>query len=693
MKSNRNKKILIIIVILVTIIIGTGVTFTFLKTDLLKSNKEMFFRYITQIGDEDLNKYFEKIQNTGYENNGEFWVDITKNGEKLETLKNLNNFSIAFDGKVDIANNKGEQTININYSNELSIPITYRQINKILGIKNKYLSKTKFFAIEEGKDEIKGEELSIPTISISKETTIQKNSGDSVVIEKYLSILNENLKESDFSRENNNGLAIYKLTTKPEAMQATILQLLNTLSSDESALKLISEDTNIAKNYVNGIINFVGDFSIEGNDNITIAVTEKNKILNSIEIKYKDINIAIKKNKSENELEYEISVKSSEDENANAYLTIKYSGLKMMERIDETYELGFNIPYIESKKENSGSKTEGNNQEYEDIKLSVKQEKEKIEFLIADAKSNRMLNNENVENLTYDNIQKTLETKTDSSYTRMELEKESDTSYNLTFTDTNDKFTIDASGKIIKEPNQNANSNTPVDASNDEVEDLTDNQDTNNQSNVEQENSENYENDINNAGEKKDYFNYVYKLANSNLFVNSVEIEEFTDENSIILTKKEEEYNKKLLKKIIERIIAVNNAAMKKIGATSELQNPIILLIPGSIINGQQMNSSNENLSEVEIKTFNDKFKIYESTNQTGASTKGLLTVIQNNNSEQEGSKNKIREISFDGQNYEANEQNITLVKSSIDTAKNYKVEFEAEENTGLIYRAVINVK
>ena len=62
MKPNKSKKILVIVIILVILIIGAGVIFALSKTDLMKSNKEKFFKYITQIGDEDLNKYFQKKQ-------------------------------------------------------------------------------------------------------------------------------------------------------------------------------------------------------------------------------------------------------------------------------------------------------------------------------------------------------------------------------------------------------------------------------------------------------------------------------------------------------------------------------------------------------------------------------------------------------------------------------------------------------
>lgn len=53
----------------------------------------------------------------------------------------------------------------------------------------------------------------------------------------------------------------------------------------------------------------------------------------------------------------------------------------------------------------------------------------------------------------------------------------------------------------------------------------------------------------------------------------------------------------------------------------------------------------------------------------------------------------KIEEINFNGQEYEASTQNIAFIKEDIKTDAYYRVEFEKDQSTGLIYRAVINPK
>ena len=51
----------------------------------------------------------------------------------------------------------------------------------------------------------------------------------------------------------------------------------------------------------------------------------------------------------------------------------------------------------------------------------------------------------------------------------------------------------------------------------------------------------------------------------------------------------------------------------------------------------------------------------------------------------------QISEINFNGDEYEATDEKLLLIKSEISLDDTYKVEFEKNENTGLIYRAVIN--
>ena len=205
---------------------------------------------------------------------------------------------------------------------------------------------------------------------------------------------------------------------------------------------------------------------------------------------------------------------------------------------------------------------------------------------------------------------------------------------------------------------------------------------------------EKYDIEVNSSlmAEEDDVFSYIYTYNNSVNFVENVDIEELDEENTVILNKQKEDYVANLMGAIGERLQQVNSKLMQEIDF-EENENPITYLIPGV---GQAMlagTSSTENqIDELEVTSFNQKFEVYESTNTRGATVKGLLSTIQANN-ETEEQEYKIEEINFDGQEYEVTEQNITLLKSEIDVEDNYKVEFEKDDDTGIIFRAVINKK
>lgn len=122
---------------------------------------------------------------------------------------------------------------------------------------------------------------------------------------------------------------------------------------------------------------------------------------------------------------------------------------------------------------------------------------------------------------------------------------------------------------------------------------------------------------------------------------------------------------------------------MEELGV-AENENPLQESIPSNLI------VNRVNMNEEEVNTFNQKFENYESTNLQGVTVKGLLSTIQRNNESQD---KKIKEIHFDGVEYEVNDQNIVMLKTNVEIDTAYRVEFEKDESTGIIYRAVINKK
>lgn len=190
-----------------------------------------------------------------------------------------------------------------------------------------------------------------------------------------------------------------------------------------------------------------------------------------------------------------------------------------------------------------------------------------------------------------------------------------------------------------------------------------------------------------------------YQFENQIDFTDSIEIEEFSKKNAMILNNYDKEKVNSFMQQVVNRISEVNKKQMEELGL-QENENPLIQMfspILGATFLGQS-NSSMNNLdfSSQEIEAYNMKFENYVGTKLSGASVKGLLSTITLNNetAEENGEENqKIKEIHFDGEEYEVIDQNIAFIKDNIEIEAEYRVEVEKDENTGRIYRIVINKK
>lgn len=188
---------------------------------------------------------------------------------------------------------------------------------------------------------------------------------------------------------------------------------------------------------------------------------------------------------------------------------------------------------------------------------------------------------------------------------------------------------------------------------------------------------------------------YNYKLNNNLNFQSASNIEDFSDDNAMILSNYDSAEVTSFISQVRQRIIDVNKELMERIGLL-ENENPIFKTLP-DLSNFFDIDIARTNLSEEEISAFNQKFELYQSTKLAGVTVRGLLTTIDQNN-EQQGqedgnSEMMITEINFNGEEYDVNEQTVTMLKEEVKTDVDYRVEFEKDSNTGLIYRAVINEK
>jgi hypothetical protein len=567
MNQKKNTKILLILIIIIVIIILAGVGILVFATDIFKSDKEMFFKYMADIGDskkgfidDGLKQYFEKKNNTPYNDEGEFSVNISSDNEQKK-FENVNNFNISFSGQVDTANSKAAQNISLNYSNDVKFPINYKQIENKIGLQTKYVG-SKFVAIETEKlnkfsedlDDVESYGEMVDKLQKMEKVELTEDE-KSHIKDTYITVINQQLEKDKFSKVKESDMSGYKLSLTGTDLQNVLVKLLETLKNDQTTVDKLNEYLKIQKNsakitasQIDDAIKSIKDDTDFSDKNFEIAVYQKNRDVCKLVIETTEGTIAIEKKIEGNQQNIVVSYEMKEDKKSKISFSANFENLESLQNIKENYELIISSPEV-----------------------------------------------------------------TESS------------------------TTTDVDSEVVV---------------------------------------------------------YKYNFSNDVNFTDSATVEDFSSDNSLMLTDYDSDQVSSFLNAVVERISEVNEQQMGQLGLEAS-ENPIVNIIPSIGLylgNMNVLNQVNSNMSEAEINNFNQKFEAYESTNLKGVTVKGLLSTISLNNQSEETS-NEIKEINYNGEEYEASEQNITLIKGEIDTEKSYRVEFEKDQDTGLIYRAVINEK
>ena len=243
-------KILIIVFLILLILICGGLAFAYFGTDLFKSDKEMFFKYLGTsnellevLQDDSLTAYREKQKNTPYTNNGEIKVDYTNYDALSEAQQEaLQNYNITFEGTKNAINKVSQQNIKINYSDTENVDLEYFSQNDTYGIKiNNILEK--YLAVENNNLKQWGEALglSAETIeSLPDKIDFSSTSSEPLFTDEeletikntYSNVLTENLDDSMFSKETVSDDTVYKLQMNTDQLKTIVIKILETLKQD-----------------------------------------------------------------------------------------------------------------------------------------------------------------------------------------------------------------------------------------------------------------------------------------------------------------------------------------------------------------------------------------------------------------------------------------------------------------------------
>jgi len=360
-QKKNSKIILIIIILLVLLILMAGLAYTYFATDLFKGNKELFFKYVSQIGDDNegfvessLKEYLNKRKNTPYLDNGDISVNITSNFEQKQ-FENTNKTNLTFEGQVDNTNYQIQQNISLNYSEDINFPIVFRKIGDIYGIQTEYIG-SKFIAADSSSKNMETEEIEYFE-KIQKFYEVQLSQEEKQHIKNtYLNILNQELQDTNFSKIEETDSKGYKLTLNGEEIKNLSIKLLETLKNDQITLEKINEYLKVYKNSfkittddIDEIIENLNMGSEIVNNTFEIVVYQSKGKVNSILIKTNEEEINIQKKLAGDELQYDIKLNPDfNDKTLIIEFFAKFAGLQSMQNITENYELTFgdeNIKY------------------------------------------------------------------------------------------------------------------------------------------------------------------------------------------------------------------------------------------------------------------------------------------------------------------------------------------------------------
>lgn len=364
----KRRLILIISIVLVLLILLTLFALVYINTDMFKSNKTLFMKYLGQ-NTQNMNGVYTQIsQESDYENsleqskytvNTQINVNNTENlGTTEENTDNIiNQLKIVAEGQVDKANQYNYQRMNLYNGENSLLGLEYIQNSNTYGLRFSDLFQQFLLVDNNNLQELfsklgySNEEISnIPNqIDFEQLETNQLEISEEekeTLSNRYIGIIENGISSQNFSKEQNQTIEIdgksvqvnaYSVTLTKEQLNNMYLAILEQLKSDEIILgKLdtlqakIDQFNQLSQNSDSSVENSteslrdsftdVIDETISqinqnniGQDETTITVYEnmKNTVRTAIQTSEYEINLDFLSTNGENFVQY------SEDNNSN----------------------------------------------------------------------------------------------------------------------------------------------------------------------------------------------------------------------------------------------------------------------------------------------------------------------------------------------------------------------------------------
>lgn len=305
--------IIIVIPLIILLFIIALFSILYFTTDLLKSDKDMFFEYLEKnakniidvqevFNDDEFNKM---LQESKYSQNQELKVNYIQNyGTTSENSDNvINKLKLIINGENDNENNYEYKDIKLLNNDEKKAEIEYIKDDTNLGIKFSELYK-QYLVMQN--DDLKNifkkagysdEQIEkIPNTIEFKNIDIIKFSNQEIedLVKKYSEIIKQNLTGDRFIKKKNQTVTIdgenittdeYILKLTKEELNNTYVKLLEKLKDDETILKKIET---LQENIYTDLLEMM-EINVSEFNNINIA-NLKDSFINNIETEIQKIN-------------------------------------------------------------------------------------------------------------------------------------------------------------------------------------------------------------------------------------------------------------------------------------------------------------------------------------------------------------------------------------------------------------------
>lgn len=251
----RKTGLIVLIVIITLVLIGTGVfAYLFFKTDMFKSNEELFWKYMSK--NSEMTSVLKYQQDDNYKNkayNETTKIDFNINQEEL---RELNNCKISIDTKRDIENNRTYSMINTQYNEQKLFDLEYLKDGETYALKNTEIANGYIAVKNENLKEL-AEKLGIETTEIPDKITMSNYSElfniskeeKQHIVDTYYDVVKSNISKNKYTKRKNTILLIegtkynvnsYSITLTEKECQNLMVSALEKLRTDSITLNLIS---------------------------------------------------------------------------------------------------------------------------------------------------------------------------------------------------------------------------------------------------------------------------------------------------------------------------------------------------------------------------------------------------------------------------------------------------------------------